>query len=102
MAAVQRWCRVRVTLCDGTPVADCVVEGHGAPTVTAIDCLARIALTAKRRGAAFRLTDVSPEMAQLLALSGLSVEMQWQPEVGKQPLGIQHGEEEAHRRDLPS
>jgi hypothetical protein len=102
MAAEAPWCRVSVTLRDGTWIGDYVVAGDGSPTLAAVDSLARLALAAKRLDAALRLVEISPQMWQLLELSGLSVEMQWKTELGEEPLGIHHREEEAHRRDLPA
>jgi hypothetical protein len=52
------------------------MEGCGCPDLGAVDQLARFALTAGRRGERLVLHDVSPELAELLELAGLPVEVQ--------------------------
>jgi hypothetical protein len=59
------WCRITI-----------VLEGDGAPDMAAIDELARWLLLAKRAGGRLTVDRVSPEMADLIDLSGLGVEME--------------------------
>jgi hypothetical protein len=100
MPAVELWCRVRVVGPDGTEVAGRVLEGPGTPDLAAVDELARIALRVSRSGGLIVLSEVSSALRDLLDLAGLGVEMEWQAELGKEPLGIQEGEEEGHPGDL--
>ena len=57
-----------------------VLSGPGTPDLGAIDDIARLALGARRRGERLLLHDVSPEMDELVHLSGLPVEVERQPE----------------------
>jgi hypothetical protein len=85
---------------DGAEVAQVVLEGPGPPDLAAVDDLARLTLAAGRLGGAITLLDLAPAMRALLDLAGLRVEMEGQAELGKEPLGVQEGEEPAHPGDL--
>jgi hypothetical protein len=98
---VQRWCRVTVLGPDGTVRVHHILEGPGAPDVTSVDDVAQLALRAGRSGGSVVLSEVAPELDELLELSGLGVETQWQAEGRKEPLVVEHVEEEAHPRDSP-
>jgi ABC-type transporter Mla MlaB component len=88
--------------------ADTVVCRVGAldPDAVTIDVLARVQLTARRRGGRIELEGVSAELRELLLFAGLGevlplvatsgVEPRGQPEEREQPLGV---EEEADPGD---
>ncbi len=101
MASLQAWCRIRLVGADATELACCTLRGPGAPDLGAVDEVARLSLLAKHLGVEILLTDVTQELRSLLDLAGLDVEMERQFEVGKEPLGIQEGQEETHPGDLP-
>jgi hypothetical protein len=101
MAAAQRWCRVTILGSDGTVRIHHVLEGPGSPDIAAVDEVARLALWAGREGGSVLLSEISPELDELLELSGLRVEMGWQPESREEPLVVEQVEEEAHPGDLP-
>lgn len=116
---VQQWCRVVIVGADGRVLARCSLGGPGDPGLGAVDELARLALLAGRLGGVMTLLDASPALGEMLDLAGLDrlvsettattatttregdlgVEMQRQAEVGEQPLVVERGEEEVHRRD---
>jgi hypothetical protein len=73
---VNRWCRVTTVAPDGTVKGTWLMEGCGCPDLGTVDQLARLALTAGRRGERLVLHDVSPELGELLELTGLPVEVQ--------------------------
>jgi hypothetical protein len=102
MVALQLWCRVTLIGADGTEVAHSTLEGPGAPDLLALDQVAHLALVAARAGGAVVLSDVSPDMGDLLDLSGLGVEVQRQAEGREESLGVQREEEERHGGDLPA
>lgn len=77
-----------------------MLEGPDAPDLSAVDELARWRLLAGRLGGHVVIDQLSPEMTELLELTGLGVEMHRQPECREQPLGIQEVEEEGHLGDL--
>lgn len=79
-----------------------MLEGPDAPDLSALDELARWHLLARRLDGHVVIDQVSPEMTDLLELTGLGVETHRQPECGEQPLGIQEVEEEGHLGDLSS
>jgi hypothetical protein len=98
----ERWCRVTMVGSDGDPIADAVLEGSSAPDLSAVDELARLALLAKRLGAHLQVAEVTPEFADLIELTGLCVEMERQPEIGEEAVGIQQRQEEGHAGDPAS
>jgi hypothetical protein len=101
MVDAQRWCRVTVLGPDGRVRVHHILEGPGTPDIGSVDEVARLALWAGRDGGSVVLSEVSPELDELLELSGLRVEMRWQAEGGKEALVVEQVEEEAHPGDLP-
>ncbi len=95
----MRWCRLTVTERDGKVLARVVLQGAGAPGLGAVDDVARMALWAGRLGGTVVLRDVAPQLAELLGLSGLRVEVQGEPEGGEQALVVEEVEEERHPPD---
>ena len=75
---------------------------RAVPTSRSVDEVARLALWAGRDGGSVVLSEVSPELDELLELSGLRVEMRWQAEGGEETLVVEQVEEEAHPGDLPA
>jgi STAS domain len=63
------------------------------PDVATIDALARLELTARRRGKTLRLRNASTELRELIALAGLDevlrVEPGRQAEQREQPIGVE-------------
>ena len=96
---MMRWCRLSVTGPDGRVLAGAVLQGTGAPDLAVVDDVARAALWARRVGATVVLSDVVPELAELLDLAGLGVEVRREPEGGEQALLVEEGEEEGHPPD---
>jgi len=101
MDDLERWCRVTVFGPDGGVLSDQVLQGRGAPDLGAVDEIARQTLRATRIEGRIAISDVSPEMEELLELAGLGVEVKRQAELGEESLGIQERQEETHLRDLP-
>jgi hypothetical protein len=89
VGADQLWCRAAVVDADGTRHVDRTLQGPGSPDMAVVDEVARLALLAARVGARLVLRDVSPSMRELLDLAALPVEMQREPELGKNGLGVQ-------------
>jgi len=75
---------------------DLDVRGLAADVLT-VDALARLQLSARRRGRRLRLGNASGELQELIALAGLSdvlgVESQRQPEQGEQRVGVEEERE---------
>ena len=100
-----------VECCDADPVL-CDVGGLDDPDVLTIDALARLQLTALRRGRRLGFRDACRELRELVEFLGLGnvlpcaapcadasgLEPSGQPEQGEQALGV---EEEADPRDRP-
>jgi len=76
MAPVEQWCRVRLLDADGAELACCVLEGLGAPDLSVVDDVARMALLGRRLGGGIVLGNVSPALRALLELAGLGVQME--------------------------
>jgi hypothetical protein len=102
MAATQRWCRVTLLWADGTVRVHHVLEGPGSPDVGSVEEVARLALWATRDGGSVVLSEVAPELDELLDLSGLHVEMDWKAEGREETFVVEEVEEEAHPGDLPA
>jgi hypothetical protein len=100
MAARQQWCRVTIIGRDGTVLAGGVLAGPGVPDIAAVDDIARLALVARRLGASITVTELSDALRELLAISGLPVDVERKTERREEPFGVQEGEEEAHPGDL--
>jgi anti-anti-sigma regulatory factor len=65
----RRICRL---ISESDPVlVICDVSALTAPDAVSIDALARLALVARRRGAAVRLRDAGPTLVELIAALGL-------------------------------
>lgn len=90
---------MRVTGPDGGALATVALAGAGPPTLGAVDLVARLALLAGRLGGRVVVEAASPELRTLLALAALGVEVEGQPELGEQPLGLEEGQEEVHAGD---
>ncbi len=88
------WCRATVLNDDGSPADHLAMEGVGAPDLGAVDGLARWMLDARRAGRRVVVERIAAEMAELLDLAGLGVEMQGQAEGGEEPHGVQRVEKE--------
>jgi hypothetical protein len=102
MTAATLWCRVTVVGPDRTELGGFVLEGPGPPDLGVVETVARLVLMAGRRGGAVVLAEVSPRLGELLALAGLSVEVEGEAEGGEKPLRVQRMQEEAHLGDLPA
>jgi hypothetical protein len=102
MAAPEVWCRAVVVRPDGTVVADRELSGLGGPGLGVVDDVARLALEASRLGARLTLADVSPALSELLDLAGLVVEVEREPELREEAIGVHEGQEEVHPGDLPA
>ena len=111
MADVRLWCRVRIVGPNGWTPAGATLCGPDAPSLDAVDQVARLALTARRLGVRIVLSDVCDELAGLLELAGLTatsgpggrdwsaVEVERQAEGGEEPLVVEEVQEEAHLGD---
>jgi hypothetical protein len=86
---------------DGEALVSAVLSGSGAPGVLVVDVVGRLALVAQRAGCAVRVSELCPELGELLDLAGLGVEVEGHAEVREQPLGVEQVKEEAHPGDLP-
>jgi hypothetical protein len=84
---------------DGRELGRLVLEDEGAPDISFVDTVARLALLARRLGGDVVVADGSTALAELLLLAGLGVEVKWQPELGKESLGFQEGQKEGHFGD---
>ena len=69
------WCRITVFDCDGTPVSTFVLEGSGLPDIGTVDDIAQRALAAGRAGARLVLSEVTPELQELIDLVAVPVEV---------------------------
>jgi hypothetical protein len=96
----RRWCRVVVVSPAGARLAEYPLCGVGPPDLSWVDAVARLLLLLRRQGAQVVIEDVSQEMAELLWLAALPVEVEGQAESGKEPLGVQEVQEEAEGGDL--
>jgi hypothetical protein len=76
MADNQLWCRIALVGPGGAVLETRSLGGAGAPGLGAIDDVARLALSATKLGGRVVLEEVSPEMAELLELAGLGVEVE--------------------------
>jgi hypothetical protein len=93
------WCRI--TFFDGSGAAGRSerVTGAGSPDLATVDRIAGRALEAKRAGGRLVLSEVGPEMRDLLRLVALPFELEGQPEGREQALGVEEVEEEGHLGD---
>ena len=100
MDQVQLWCRVTIIGPDGNMLLRSVLTGRGNPDLEAVDTVVRFALFAKRVESHIVLSQLTPAMRDLVALSGLGIEMEREAEEGKDVLEVQEAQEEAHPGDL--
>jgi hypothetical protein len=98
MADAEVWCRVMVVGPGGVERCTWALSGPGCPDLTVVDSLARLRLAAGRAGGTIVLRDLSVDLAGLLDLVGLRREVGGQPELGKDPLGV---EEDVQPADPP-
>ena len=99
MDQVKLWCRVTIIGRDGSVLLSSVLTGRGVPDLGAVDQVAQFALLAKRVESHIELSQLTPAMRDLVALSGLGIEMEREAEEGKEFLEIQQAQEEAHPGD---
>ena len=100
MGSCRRWCRVTIVGPDGETLATAVLSGPGTADLLAVDAVGRLAVVARRADATARVSEVSPELADLLELAALGVEVEGQAEEGEDPLEVVQGQEEAQPGDL--
>lgn len=84
----MEWCRLSI-----------VDESGALPDMSIVDQIARLALTARRAGGQLVIESVCDELAELLDLSGLGVEVNWDAEGGEQPLGVHRRQEDRQLGD---
>ena len=80
MEPSREWCRITAFDAGGEATASWVLTGDGPPDLTAVESIARQALTATRAGGRLVLAEVAPALRELLVLAGLPVEMEGQTE----------------------
>lgn len=96
---MERWCRMAVVFDDGVAARTWVLKGRGPPDLRAVDAVARRALWAWRAGGRLVLSDVAPELSELLELAALPVEVEGQAKRREEALGVDEVEEEGHLDD---
>jgi ABC-type transporter Mla MlaB component len=77
LAALLEHADVEVVICD--------VGALVRPDAIAVDALAQLQLTARRRGSTIRLRHASPELCELIAFMGLSEPLSSEPHCGVTP-----------------
>lgn len=92
-------CRATVIGDGGCHTCTWVVRGRGRPDIASVDAVARAMLSARRLGYRLQVVSVTSALGELLVLAGLVVEVEREPEGGKEPLGIEEAEEEAEPPD---
>ena len=107
MDSYRLWCRVTIVHREdggaGNAGGNLTLDlgGPGLASIQAVDTLARLALLARRAGATIHLSQVGPEMRELLELSGLGldpdlglpVEVCRQAESGEDQLAVEEAVE---------
>jgi hypothetical protein len=79
------------------------IEGtDDAPGLAAVDQLARWVLDTTRAGGRVVIEYLAPELAELLDLAGLRVEVQGKTEGGEEAHWVQRVEEEGELGDFPT
>jgi len=76
MAKEQLWCRVRIVGPGHEELAAVCLRGSGPPDLDAVEQVARLVLVARRSGCTVRLADACAEMADLVVLVALPVEVE--------------------------
>ena len=94
------WCRVCFLDQTGAPLAEVLLAGSRRPDISTVALVARLILDARRVAADVVIEEASDEMAELLRLAALPVEVKRQAEGGKQALGVEDGEEGAQGGDF--
>ncbi len=78
------WCRATIRDSDDSARGrSLLLEGPGVPDLTAVDEVAHWMLDAKRVGGYLAIEYLAPELADLLDLAGLLVEVQGKTERGE-------------------
>ena len=85
---LMEWCRLSV-----------VGDSGAVPDMSIVDQIARLALTARRAGGQLVIESVCDELAELLELAGLGVEVSWDAERREQTLGIHRRQEDRQLGD---
>lgn len=90
---MNRWCLVSVRSADGAPPVDWWFAGAGRPDLSVVDGLARFVLLARRAGYRVVLSEISPDLLEVLDLAGLRREVVGEAEGREDPLGVQEAVE---------
>lgn len=77
-----------VVVCDVGDL-DVGLGGYGGPALAVVDLLCRLQLAARREGGRVRLRGPAPGLRELLALVGVSFEVEGEPEEQEPALGVQ-------------
>jgi hypothetical protein len=102
MASCDPWAVVTILGAGDVELGRTRLAGDGAPDVGVVDDIGRLALLARRLGGRTVLSFASRDLLELVELAGLPVELEWEPELGKEALGVEEGEEEGHVGHLPA
>jgi hypothetical protein len=94
------WCHMTAVDGKGSPAATLVMQGTGAPGLSALDTLARWILEADRAQRQIAIVHLAPEMVDLLELAGLRVEVERKAEGGKESFRVKRVQEEGQFGDL--
>jgi hypothetical protein len=65
--------------------------GDQPPDLGTVNTLARLQLACRREGDRVLLEKVSRKLAELLELTGLRAQFEWQPELGEEPVRLEEG-----------
>lgn len=88
---LMEWCRLTI-----------VGDSGRLPDISVVDQIARLALAARRAGGQLSIDSLCDELAELLDLAGLGVDVAWEAERREQPLGVHGVEEDGQLGDLPA
>ncbi len=83
------WCRITVLGPDGDELEQWTLSGPGRPDLAAVDALAQLQLAASRQGGRLVVRELSPALAELLALAGLRREVVGETEEREDRLGVE-------------
>jgi len=99
MGSLPVWAALKELGPDGSVIRSYPIKSIGAePCMRCVDEVARLQLAARRIGGSTAFEWISPELLELMALAGLTVDMWREPENRKDLGGVQ---EEVHPGDLP-
>jgi hypothetical protein len=87
------WCRVTVRGPETEALASWRLSGTGRPDLSVVEGLARLQLAALRSHNRVMITEVCPELLELIDLVGLRVEVPGQAEGGEYQFGVEEGVE---------